>query len=192
MPAEPAQATDDRISYAAFGVGFFEHAISAERILGALSDLAGDPIEFGPVGAGPGRLAQVKANGQIGQPSVGRLEGEEVAFHLSIPIELDLQIDLRIEKHNFHASVGVALTLVARAAPPLRIVIDINEPRARDVDVKIEAEGVRATVLQYAAGIDREIAKFIANYVRREIDKPRIRAAREIDVAARIDKAWPG
>jgi hypothetical protein len=80
---------------------------------------------------------------------------------------------------------------VARAAPPLRIVIDIDEPHARDVDVKIEAEGLRATVLQYAAAIDREIAKFVANYVRREIDKPRIQAARDIDVAARIDQAWP-
>jgi hypothetical protein len=192
MPAEPAVNNEERISYAEFGAGFFEHAVSKERVLSALSGLAGDPINFGPIGVGPGRLAQVKANGQVGQPSAVRLQGEEVAFLLSIPVELDLQIYLLGEKHSFHASIGVTLTLTARAARPLCIVIDINEPRTRDVVVSIEADGLRATVLRYVGGIDREIARFVAKYVGREIDKPRIQAARLIDVAARIDQAWAG
>ena len=54
----------------------------------------------------------------------------------------------------------------------------------------LEAEGVRAEVLRRVGGIDREIRRFVAKYVAREIDKPQIQAARDIDVAARIDKAW--
>lgn len=191
MPAEPALNTEERISYAEFGAAFFQHAISQDRVLGALKELAGDPINFGPIEAGPGGLAQVKANGQIGQPSVARLRGEEVSFLVSIPVELDLRIHLLGERHNFHASIWVTLTLTARAARPLRVVIDINEPRTRDVVVKIEAEGLRATVLRYVAGIDREIATFVAKYVGREINKPHVQAARLIDVAAGIDQAWP-
>ena len=54
----------------------------------------------------------------------------------------------------------------------------------------MEAEGLRAAVLQRVAGIEREIGRFVAKYVGRELDKPHIRKARDIDVAARIDGAW--
>ncbi|HZZ52066.1 MAG TPA: hypothetical protein VFE65_34650 [Pseudonocardia sp.] len=191
MPAEPAVNTEERISYAEFGAGFFEHAITKERVLGSLGDLAGDAINFGPIRVGPGGLAQVRANGQIGQPSAVRLQRDEVAFLLSIPVELDLQIHLLGEKHKFHASIGVTLTLTARATRPLCIFIDINEPQTRDVVVSIEADGLRASVLRHVAGIDRELAQFVARYVGREIDKPSVRAARMIDVAAKIDGAYP-
>jgi hypothetical protein len=181
----------DRISYATFGERFFEHAVTEERILDALGGLAGDPIEFGPIGAGPGRIAQVRAHGEVGQADVRRTAGDDVSFHLTIPVALDLDIDLLVDHHRFHAAVTVNLVLTARAADPLRIVIDIPPPTARDVTVVVDAEGLRATVLQYVAGIDREIARFVAKYVARELDKPHILAARDIDVAARIDKAWP-
>jgi hypothetical protein len=70
------------------------------------------------------------------------------------------------------------------------VVIDVDTPTWRDVTVAIEAEGLRAAVLQRVAGMDREIGRFVAKFVARELDKPHIRAARDIDVAARIDGAW--
>jgi hypothetical protein len=189
MAAEPAPP-DDRVSYAAFGAGFFEHAVTEARIVGSLDGLAGDKIEFGPIGAGPRRLAQVSASGVVGAASAERLEGEEVAFRLLIPVSLDLRIDLGVDHHRFRADVTVSLRLTARAAPPLRVVIDIEKPTWRDVTVAVKAEGLRATVLQRVAGIDREIGRFVARYVARELDKPHIRQARDIDVARRIDRAW--
>jgi hypothetical protein len=180
----------DRISYATFGARFFEHAVTEGRIVAALDELAGDRIEFGPIGAGPGRVAQVRARGEVGTGSARRLPGDEVTFRLSIPVELDLEIELLVDQHKFHAAVDVGLTLTARAAEPLRIVIDIDPPTARDVTVDLESEGLRAAVLHRVAGIDREIARFVAKYVTRELDKPQIQAARDIDVAARIDGAW--
>lgn len=68
--------------------------------------------------------------------------------------------------------------------------IDIDPPTWPDVTVAVDADGVRAEVLRRVPGIDREIGRFVARYVAREIDKPHIRAARDIDVAARIDGAW--
>jgi hypothetical protein len=180
----------DRVSYGLFGARFFEHAVTEERIVGALSSLAGDPIEFGPIGAGPGRLAQVSAAGVVGQASAEPIPGEEVAFRLSIPVDLDLEIDLGVDRHNFRVGVAVGLTLTARAAEPLRVVIDVDEPTWRDVAVAVEADTLRASVLKRVAGIEREIGRFVARFVARELEKPHIRAARDIDVGARIDHAW--
>lgn len=181
---------EQRISYEDFGARFFELAVTEARIVGALAGLAGDRIEFGPIGVGPGRVARVRATGVVGQASAERLRLEEVAFRLSIPVELDLDIHLGIDHHRFHAAVVVALNLTARAAGPLRVVIDVDPPTWRDVTVTVEAEGLRAAVLQRLSGLDRELGVFVAKYVAREIDKPHIRAARDIDVAARIDSAW--
>ncbi len=192
MATEPAPPEDHRVSYAVFGTGFFEHAVTEARIVGAMSGLAGDEIEFGPIGAGPGRLAQVSASGVVGSASADRLAAEEVAFRLVIPVSLDLRIDLGVDTHRFHADVTVGLRLTARAAPPLRLVIDVDKPTWRDVTVVVTADGLRATVLQRVAGIDREIGRFVARYVAREIEKPHIRAARDIDVAGRIDGSWTG
>ncbi len=180
---------DDRIPYAEFGERFFEHAVTEGRIVGALDGLAGDRIEFGPKGAGPGRLAKVSAKGTFGQASAERIESDEVSFRLSIPVDLDLEIDI-VDHHRFDVAVIVGLTLVARAAEPLRVVIDIDEPTAADIEVLVEAEGIRASVLQRVAGIDAEIGRFVARYIQRELNKPHILAARDIDVAARIDGAW--
>ena len=182
----------DEISYAAFGAAFFEHAITAERILAAVSGTAGDPIEFGPIGAGPGRIAKVRASGIVGEAGARRMPGELVAFRLTIPVDLRLHIDLGVDEHEFHAKLRVGLTLVARAAPPLRVVIDIEEPHSKDVLVEVEAGTRRGMLLQILAGVDREIARFVARYVAKEIDKPRVREATDIDVAARIDGAWRG
>lgn len=183
---------DDRVSYATFGERFFEHAVTEQRILGALDSLAGDKIEFGPIGAGPGKLAQVRASGLVGRSTAERRPGDEVSFRLSIPVKLDLQVDLGVDRHKFHAQVTVGLTLTARAAEPLRVVIDIDAPTWRDVTVEVEAEGLRANILQRVSGMDREIGSFVAKYVARELAKPHISAARDIDVAARIDGAWAG
>jgi len=190
MPSDGTPTPDDRISYATFGARFIEHAVTEARVVGALGSLAGDRIEFGPVGAGPGKIAQVTAVGEVGQASARRLPGDEVAFRLSIPVALDLHIYLLVDQHKFRAAVTVGLTLTARAAEPLRIVIDVDTPTWRDVTVATEAEGLRAAVLQRVAGLDREIGRFVAQFVAREIDKPHIRAARDIDVAARIEGSW--
>ncbi len=189
MP-EPEPPADDHIPYAEFGERFFSHAVTEARIVGALSGIAGDRIEFGPIGAGPGKIAKVSAEGEVGVASASPIDGEHVAFRLTIPVALDLHIDLGLDQHTFHATLDVGLSLTARAAEPLRVVIEVDPPTSRDVTVKLESERVRSEVLRRVAGVDAEIRRFVAKYIAREIDKPHIRAARDIDVAARIDSAW--
>jgi hypothetical protein len=177
-------------SYETFGVRFFEHAVTAERIVAAMSGVVGSEIEFGPVGAGPGRVARVSATGQVGTPRATRTATDPLVFRLVVPVDLTLVVQLGGQTHRFDADLTVGVALTARAAEPLTIVIDIEPPTAEDVRVTVNAQGLRATLLQYVAGIDDEIRRFVAKYVAREIAKPGVQRARVIDVAARIDAAW--
>lgn len=180
------------MDYAEFGAQFFRLAVTAERVEAGLARLAGDPIAFGPIGAGPGKMAQVKARGTVGAGTATPVESDEVRFRLAIPVELELRIDLGVDVHKFDVDLVVGLDLHAHAEPPLRVVVDVAPPGGEDVEVHLSSKALRSTMLQRVAGIDREIARFVARYVAKEIDKPEVKAARDIDVAARIDAGWRG
>jgi hypothetical protein len=177
------------ITYARFGEQFFLHAVTEQRVLGAVASLAGRPIEFGPVGVGPAGLVKVSASGNVGEPGVQRQPGELVAFLLTIPVALQLLIDLGPERSRFTAEVSVRLRLTARPAEPLAVVIDIEPPSAKDVEVRVQADGVRASVLQLVGGVDSEVRRAVARYACRELEQPAVQSARVIDVAAIIARA---
>lgn len=77
-----------------------------------------------------------------------------------------------------------------RAALPLRMIVEIDPPMPEDVEVKLAPDGLRASLLQAFAGMDAEIAKFVARYVARELASPAVVEACRIDIAARVDAAW--
>jgi hypothetical protein len=187
MPGETAYC-----SYDEFGRRFFAYAVNEQRILRAVGDLAGSAISFGPIGAGPARIAKVSAEGRIGAASIKRLANPtEVAFELALPVALELRVNLGVDRQRFDAHADVRLRLTARAAEPLHVVIDIDPPTADDVAVAVRPAGRRGTLIRHLSGMDAEIQRFIVGYVAREIDKPRIRRARRIDIAARMQAAWP-
>jgi hypothetical protein len=162
------------------------HAVTEERVLRGAASLAGRPIEFGPIGVGPAGLVKASASGQVGEPTLVGQPGELVAYELTIPVDLQLLIDFGLEKSRFTAAVVVRLALTARAARPLFIVIDIEPPTKRNVDVDVKAEGLRASMLQTVGRVDDEVRRAVARYVARELQKPRIQQARVIDVAAAL------
>ena len=53
----------------------------------------------------------------------------------------------------------------------------------------MQAQGLRAQVVQLAAGVEGELKRFIAKYVSRELSKPYVQEATTIDVAAAIERA---
>jgi hypothetical protein len=180
--------SDDLIGYDEWGARFFEAAVTEERVLAGVNAMAGQQIEFGPLGVGPGRVAKVTAVGHIGTASGRRTSLDPVQIDVRLPVTLQFQLDLGVDVHRFDADVEVPLRLSARARDDLSIVIDIDPPTKDDITVALKAKGLRATVTQYAANVDGELRRFIAKYVGRELEKPKIVAARTIDIRAAIER----
>ena len=178
------------VSYQQWGADFFAEAVSAERVLGAVDGLVGQPIDFGPMGVGPGRIAKVRAHGQIGAADLQRVAGEDITYRVELPVDLTFELDLQVETHTFRARLLVPLVLRARALKGVRIHIEVTPPTAVDVQGQVQAEGLRASIVQRVANIEGELRRFVARYVAREISKPHVEAARTIDVSAAIDRAW--
>lgn len=177
----------DYCSYAEFGKAFFARAVTRERVLGGVDGLAGQPIEFGPMQVGPGGIARVSASGVVGNATATDVPADEITFHVELPIELDLTVDLQVDTHRFHAELVVPLEIVAHATRDLKIVVEVTPPRASDIGLDLKASGIRATILQRAAGIEAELRKFVAKYVAQQIDQPEAVAGRTVDVGRAID-----
>jgi hypothetical protein len=178
------------LSYEEFGRSFFEIAVSEKRVADAIGAIAGDEFEMGPMGQGPGGIAKVTARVRIQAPRVTRQIGETITFDIRIPLEINMVIDLRIDKPRFMVFGEIALQATARAAGPLLLIIDVDKPGSRDITIHVTSGTLRAEALRVLAGIDAEIKRFIAAHVAGEIDSPGARQARIIDVAEQIEAGW--
>ena len=179
---------DDLIDYREWGARFFEAAVTEERVLAGVNAMAGQQIDFGPLGVGPGRVAKVTARGEIGTATGLRTSIDPVHFHVRLPVALRFKLDLGVDVHRFNADVEVPLRMTAHAREDLAIVIHIEPPTKDDITVALKAQGLRAAVTQYAANVDGELRRFIAKYVSRELEAPRVVAARVVDISAAIER----
>ena len=185
---EPA----DFVTYEEFGRRFFEIAVTEQRVGDAIGAIAGDAFEMGPIAQGPGRLAKVTAKVRIMAPRVSRNLGEAITFSIRIPLEIELVVDLRIDKPRFMVFGEISLRATARAAQPLLLILDVEKPRAADIAIHVTSKSLRAEVVRIIGGVDAEIKRFIAAHVAGEIDSPESQQAKVIDVADRLDSAWTG
>lgn len=183
------------IPYAEWGELFFETAVTEERVVAGVNVMAGRPIDVGPLGVGPAHVAKVTATGSIGTATGRRVGQMPLTFHVDLPVHLDLLIDLGVDKHRFQAEVRVPLVLTAQGRSDLAIELVVTPPRAHEVAVEVEAQGMRASLMQKVAGVDVELRRFVAKYVAREVEQPHVLAARVIDIRSAIDRtadARPG
>jgi len=183
---------DDYMTYEEFGRKFFEVAVTEDRVGGAIGAIAGDSFEMGPIGQGPGKIAKVTAKVRIMEPRVTRQVGEMITFAIRIPLEIDMVVDLRIDRPKFMVFGEIALRATARAAAPLLLILDVEKPRSSDISIHVTSKSLRAEVVRVLGGIDAEIRRFIAAHVAGEIDSPASQKAKIIDVSDSIDAAWTG
>lgn len=184
--------TAEFLTYEQFGRRFFEIAVTEERVGGAIGEIAGDSFEMGPIAQGPGKLAKVTAKVRIQQPRVSRELGELITFNIRIPLEIDMVVDLRIDKPKFMVFGEISLRATAKAAEPLLLIIDVEKPRPSDISIHVTSKSLRGEVVRIVGGVDAEIKRFIALHVAGEIDSPGAQNAKIIDVAERLDAAWTG
>lgn len=182
--------THNFVTYEEFGRRFFDIAVTEERVAAALAEIAGDEFEMGPMAQGPGGIAKVTARVKVNQPHVRRNLGDTLTFAIRIPLEIELIVDLRIDRQRFKVDGDIALRATARAAEPLLLVIDVAKPRPSDIAVHVTSKSVRGEILRIIGGIDTEIRRFIAAHVAEEVDSPASQQAKVIDVAEAVSSAW--
>ncbi len=183
---------DDEITYEEFGRQFFEIAVTEDRVGSAIAALAGDEFQIGPIAQGPGKIAKVTAKVRVQEPRLTRQVGEMITFAIRIPLEIDMVVDLRIDKPQFMVFGEITLRATARAAAPLLLILDVEKPRSSDIAIHVTSKSLRGEVLRVLAGIDAEIRRFIAAHVAGEIDSPASQKAKIIDVSESIDAGWTG
>src|SRR3954470_10943320 len=155
----------DYITYEEFGRRFYEIAVTEARVGDAIASIAGEKFTVGPIAQGPGKIAKVTAHVDVQTPLVTRHVGEEITFGIRIPLEIDMVIDLRIDKPRFVVFGEIVLRAVARAAEPLLLILDVGKPRSSDISIHVTSTSLRAEVLRVVAGVDAEIKRFIAAHV---------------------------
>ncbi|MCV7250972.1 hypothetical protein HZU40_21650 [Mycolicibacterium fluoranthenivorans] len=180
------------MTYEEFGRKFFDVAVSERRVGDAISAIAGDEFQMGPISQGPGGIAKVTAKVRVQNPRVTRHFGENFTFDIRIPLEINMVVDLKIDKPQFSVFGEIALQAVARAAEPLVLMLDVRKPHSRDIAIHVTSRTLRAEVLRVMAGIDAEIKRFIAIHVGGEIDNPAAQQAKVINIAEMIDSTWTG
>ena len=141
-----------------FGRQFVGRAVSIERVSNGFGSLTGQALSIGPLKVGPGGIASARADGTVDVPTVSPDGGPEPGFAITLPLRLDLVVDLARE-HRFHADVIAQLRAVPRPAEQLQIVIDIPPLTAADVAVTMQAADNLAGMLGRAGKIDEQIAR---------------------------------
>ncbi|WP_231390291.1 hypothetical protein [Nocardia sp. CNY236] len=175
----------DWIGYGEFGRRFFARIVTRSRVYQAVAGLEGRSIEVGPLRTGPRSSAVVTVRGAVLTPRLADRAAPTVTFDLTLPVILDITVDV-MKANHYRAHIEVPLALVARAAEPLLVVIDVPPPDPADIRMEFTAHGVRAAVLGALARIKKQVPEQVAAVVRQELADASMRT---IDVAARIDGA---
>ncbi|MET8798295.1 hypothetical protein ABZV91_17930 [Nocardia sp. NPDC004568] len=181
---EPIEVGDpDRIDYAEFGRRFVTHAVTERRIEKAVAGITGRGLTIGPVNLVPGGLAGFLAEGRIDAPVVVR-RGSDVAFDVRIPVSLRAKILLGGKPLRSETVVSIGLTLHARTADPLLVVIDIPRVEPGDVSVLLRlsaADSVAEWLLDPIAGL---LQREVANRVNGMLRDPGVMRSRIYDIEA--------
>ncbi|BDT88923.1 hypothetical protein [Nocardia cyriacigeorgica] len=185
QPIEQARNDPHWIDYAEFGERFVTHAVTTDRIEAAVAGIAGKGMKFGPFSVGPAGLAGLVAEGKVGRPVVVR-SGPHVTFEMRVPVSLAVKVLLGGKKLRLETVVAIDMTLHARTAAPLLIVIDIPPIKPADVSVVLRAQAVDTAgewLLDPVAGV---VQREVAQRVNTMLADPQARRSRVFDVEAMV------
>ncbi|MFI1911755.1 hypothetical protein [Nocardia sp. NPDC020380] len=171
------------IDYAEFGERFVAAAVTESRIEQAVAGVAGRGMTIGPFGIGPAGLARFVAKGSIGKPTVIR-RGPHVHFDVMLPVKLRVDVTLGGQRLRLEAVVEIDLTMHARTADPLLIVIDIPPVTGRDVSFVMRAQAIGTAWELLLDPIAVLVQREVANRINAILADPDSQRGRTFDVEA--------
>jgi hypothetical protein len=182
---EPGSADPRWIDYGEFGERFVTQAVTPARIEAAVSGMAGRGLTIGPFSIGPAGLAGVVAEGSVGKPVIAR-SGPHVTFELRIPVSLHVTVTLGGQRLRLEAVVEIDLTLHARTADPLLVVIDIPPITPRDVSFVLRAQTLGGAIELLLDPIAMLVQREVAGRLNAMLAASDVRRGRVFDVEAII------
>jgi hypothetical protein len=177
----------DTLSYGDFGEAFVRAAVTPERIVAAVREVAGDTIAVGPLRAGPGGAASVMAKGSVGEPVATEVDGAVLRYRVVIPAALRLNVRFGAVA-RFNAEGEIVLRLSVHLLRPLALVIDVEPVAPADVTFAVTFRGVPARLVHAAADVEGQMRQRTAEYV-----DGRVAAAgglTRFDLLPLIESAW--
>jgi hypothetical protein len=160
----------EELTYAEFGEAFVHAAVTPERICAVIQGITGAAVRVGPMHAGPGGVATANAVGHIGEPSVSITGHDPLAYLVTLPAKLDVDVTAAGTKHHFDVEATVRVAFTVRLVPPLSLCIAPDSPTYENVDVVVHPKGIQARVLARSGIVEREMRKHIARYVRERLE----------------------
>lgn len=175
------------MDYAEFGERFVVHAVNRDRIAAAVAGMDGRGMTIGPFSIGPAGLAGLVAEGKVGEPVIAR-SGPQVTFEVRVPVSMHLTVTLGGQQFRIEATVEIDLTLHARTADPLLVVIDIPRVHSRDVSFAVRAEAVGAAIDVLLDPIAALVRREVAGRLNGMLADPAARRGRVFDVEAIMNR----
>ena len=180
------------LTHEQLGRAFLRRVLHLERVLRTVDRLLGGTLELGPIGAGPGRaFATVSIHGTYHPTTGEELPGDLLAYRVLLPITVDFDLDMVVDRHRYHADVVVPLVLTAHPEEPLAVRWNVALPAEDEVRLTLGTDTRRGSVLQRVAGIETELRRFLVKVVAKELEKPYVRRATHLDLERIVDAAWP-
>lgn len=177
------------LDYGAFGEAFIYRAVTPERIVEAVTRIAGDQVRLGPIKAGPGGRATVNALGRIGQPEADEAGADPLTYSVRLPVDVSLEVKVGTV-NRYTAAGAVDLRLEVRTAEPLAILIDVAPVRPEHITFRIDAQGVQAKLLGRAGDVHGELRRHTAAFVNERISDPDTSRFTQIDLLPLIEEVW--
>lgn len=177
------------LDYRSFGEAFVYRAVTPERIVDAVSRIAGREVALGPIKAGPGGRATVHARGQLGEPEADETGADPLTYGVRVPV--DVALEVKVGTVNRYSATGtIDLNMRVRTAEPLAIVIDVDPVRPEHISFRIQAEGVQARLLGRAGDVHGELRRHTAAYVNDRISAPETSRFTNIDLLPLMERVW--
>ncbi|WP_067721782.1 hypothetical protein [Nocardia yamanashiensis] len=171
------------IDYAEFGERFVAAAVTESRIEAAVAGTAGRGMTIGPFGIGPAGLASFVAKGSVGKPTIVR-RGPHVHFDVMLPVKLRVDVTLGGQRLRVEAVVEIDLSMHARTADPLLVVIDIPPVNSRDVSFVMRAQAIGTAWEVLLDPIAKLVQREVANRINGILADPDAQRGRTFDVEA--------
>lgn len=177
------------LDYRSFGEALIYRAVTPERVVEAVTRIAGDEVRLGPIKAGPGGRATVNAFGRMGEPEADEAGSDPLTYLVRLPVDVSLEVKVG-SVNRYRASGSIDLNMRVRAVEPLAIVIDVDQVRPEHISFRIEADGLQAKLLGRAGDVHGELRRHTAAYVNERISAPETSRFTNIDLVPLMERVW--